>query len=489
MVMSRAEKISHVFRQLLNIWSYGALLAVLLVIPLFVENNYFNIVQAKEHCLHFIVMIMVPLGIILDAVYRIAAKNTKFRFRTVGIIAAGFSGVMLVSCLLSENPKAAFLGNNGWGMGAMSWLGLTVICLIASEYMIFNRKIYLPIMGVHAVIILIGILHSAGLDVLYMHERMYESQVYAYISTIGQMNWWVGYLCLFVPAVFVFVLDAEDKPTFLYSGGFWILLSAAMIICSSDGLYLGLGIGAFFLIPFAVKNAVRLRRAGMLTALFGAVELLISVLPCFAKMISMINPGLARQFTKPWVGAVMIALGTVVHIAGLTIWTKVSLRIKRIFTTVPEVLLGAVAAGYLITAVLSFSDKWGTRRGLIWRMSMELFDSFSLKDKLIGIGPEMLREPYTALSDTFGKTVLVSHSEPLQYLLTSGIIGTLFWLGIWAAVIYHYIKSSRKNCRPFFAALMAYMGQSLVNSGNCLTIPLFFAVLTFFIICTDKQSG
>ena len=37
---------------------------------------------------------------------------------------------------------------------------------------------------------------------------------------------------------------------------------------------------------------------------------------------------------------------------------------------------------------LHFSDSWGSHRGYIWRAAIEEFENFTLKDTLIGTGPE-----------------------------------------------------------------------------------------------------
>ena len=145
-------------------------------------------------------------------------------------------------------------------------------------------------------------------------------------------------------------------------------------------------------------------------------------------------------------------------------------------------LLIVIEAGILVMIVLysvhtaaHFNDKWGTWRGSIWRVSWEQFLKFPLRNKIIGIGPEMLNTVYGELKSTFGMKVVSSHCEPLQVLLTQGIIGFGLYLTYWGYLVKIFFTKRlwKKNTAVFFFPLAAYWGQYVFCSVYPVTAVLF----------------
>ena len=97
-----------------------------------------------------------------------------------------------------------------------------------------NKKFLIPIVITHVLIIVLVILHDAGLDLLSMHEGIKKSMRYKFVSTIGNINWAVGYFSIVIP--FVTYKFMENKSIFwsLFTG---ITIFASLLL-GSDGLYI-----------------------------------------------------------------------------------------------------------------------------------------------------------------------------------------------------------------------------------------------------------
>lgn len=78
--------------------------------------------------------------------------------------------------------------------------------------------------------------------------------------------------------------------------------------------------------------------------------------------------------------------------------------------------------------------------------------------------------------------VLVSHSEPLQYLLTTGAVGLLSWAGVWVSLFAGYFRYRvwEKDLTAFFLPLSAYFAQAFVNSPQTEGIALFYLMLSCY---------
>ena len=485
-VMGFLKKIN--IRKVCHWWAVVYIFIIMLILPAYVENNYFNLIEAKNHCFVSLSIIMLPIGTVLYTValgrHRIAWK--KLNFMDLSVIA--FALIAFVSSAFSGNFHASLLGTYGWSIGSLTWMLLAVSYLLISRCLIYRQRIWLPVMAGIAILIMIGVLHAAGIDVFGLHRGIWEPQFYSYYSTIGNVNWWSGYLCLLVPVTAVFLMESHTGYRKAVYWSFWVFLCFGMLICSSDGLYLGFGVCAFFFIPYMARKTKRIQCVCLMAAVFGAVILAFSLLPCFEGRRDAIGSGIAASVMNPWVGTGLMIVGA--GCAGLIRITKYQMtaRFRRILIILLEAVLTAAVIYFLYRTITEFGDYWGTKRGKIWTDSWNLFQSYNLKDKLIGIGPEMLRMAYAGISEWFGQTVLVSHSEPLQYLLTMGILGLIAWCGIIASSIRYCRYYTRDNnvTAAFFLPFMAYFGQALVNSAMTTNLAMAFLFLAFIRFALGK---
>lgn len=464
--------------------------AVTLAAPFYLEDGYFNLLQAKAHICD------AALGAFLAGmalhwgwtVARAHAPPALPRLEPLDWAMLLFGALALASCLCSDRPAAALWGLEGWGVGGFAMAGLALACCLLSRSLPYRQNLWLPVLAVNLVIFFLTILHAAGIDALGLHREVVPDQWFYYLSTIGNRNWYAGYLCLLVPMVAVFYLTATQTASQWVCLLFLAPACLNLVLCASDSVYLGLGFCLFFALPFLTANGMRMGRSCLLMSVYGASLLTVRFLPPFGELALQIN-GLSGRLLHPAIGCTLTAAGAlgVIFLPGL--WDRRSPAERRRLLLLLEVLLALVALGFLAHAVTHFGDKWGTNRGRTWRYSLELYRSFPMTQKLLGVGPEQLGRYYRELSVRFTRPILSAHSEPIQLLLSNGALGLLSWGTIWGMLFYCSIRERvwEQDAIAFFLPLTAYFAQGLVNGPQPLNTALLCLMSACFRIHTEKR--
>lgn len=466
---------------------------VTVVMPFYYERAYFNILQAKGRI--YIVGAVIALVWCLFLVFIYKKKKTidnssriKWDVTSYGIVLLGV--IALVSSMCSGAFVDSFFGMKGWCVGGFAFLSLAIMYVMLTRNLQIRPNLWLPVIIANNIVFIIGILHGAGVDVFHLHSRMLSDQVFKYITTIGNLNWYVGYLSLLVPMMAIFYISCSDKKSRAIYLEFMILACMNLVLCGSDGAYLGFGFCAFFMIPYVMDTEVRIRRACVLIILYGISILLVSVCPCFAEKAESIH-GISGVLLEPKAAVLVILAGVIGVIVSMVKSGMFFVKNKIPVTVILEGVFGCVAAYHLYNMVRNFGDHWGTNRGKTWMYSMELFQKFSWKEKCIGVGPEMLLEPYKQLSQWFERTIVSAHSEPIQLLLTTGIIGLFCWMVIWGSIFVSYFRKKvwKTDNIAFFLPLAAYFGQSFVNGPQIVNIALLYVMMAVWHIVTHEESS
>lgn len=458
-----------------------------IAVPLYVENRYFNILQAKGHAFDagcIAGMLLITFSVLGN---RYASKLKPKRDLTDwGMVILGCSAI--VSCVLCGSFKAAFWGEQGWCVGGFAFLSAAFIYMYLSKSFYISQNVWLPVMAANGFIFILGILHSAGIDALGIHTNIDPSQFYQYISTIGNVNMFVGYLCLLMPMLACFFMESRGTASKIIYLAVLALGELNMILAGSDGLYLGIGVCAFFAVPYVFRNKNNALRTSVLVLIYGLELALVSLSPVFVEKREMIS-GISAIFLRPAVFAAVIASGVV----GIAVFSLMkegsSKKLLRILIIVLEAALGIAAVYFALRTAMTFDRFWGSDRGGIWIWSVDLFTNLEPVKKIFGVGPEMLGPYYAELPLGFSRKVLAAHSEPLQILLSTGVAGFAGWLLIWAGVIKRFFsrKLWKSPAMAFCLPLVAYLGQSLVNTPMATNWGLFIIMISLFVYNSEKN--
>lgn len=451
-------------------------------LPLFLENGYLNLTQAKAHAVYIIVFLSVIVFAIATTCARRERHNAKNPAKMKGLddILIAFAVTLALSALCSQKPLESFSGSAGWNVGAFTMLCLVVAYFIISRYYTARVNAWFFVLIANSIIFLLTIVNSAGIDVSGAHANIVPEQFYLYVSTLGNVNWLSGYLCLILPAFLIFYMLSTQRATTLLYGAVLILGIMNILLCGSESIFAGIWVCTFFVLPFLLKESRRLQKLGTMLIAFGLSALFIRYVPVFAEKRNT-EHGLF-SIILDWKTALIICLlGFLCCFILPMLWEKLSEQTIQKITIILEILMFISLLILAYVFLKSYSESWGNYRGRIWNTSMEIFQNLGVREKLIGVGPELLGYYYDGLA-SHSQIVLTAHNELLQWLLTTGVLGAALWAALfpWLMISYFRSRCWEHKSIAYFLPLAAYFGQAMINSPNAMNIALFYLFLALY---------
>lgn len=462
----------------------GAVSAV--CVPLFMRHHYFNLINDKAA---FYVRSVTPAVIVwlaVNAVEIIRDKDGNRLRRSIKdpavLLPVLIGAWALLSSLMSEDIRLSMWGTIGWCVGGVMTAVLTLSTIIISKDLQFHPNMVIPAILVSVLNACIATIQSAGIDIWGLLEGIEGTFRYTYLGTIGQKNSFAGYLCLTLPLFWGFFMACKGRVSMLLYGIVAFAGFLGIISSESDSVYAGIGICAMFILPFVFASEQHMKRASILMVMYGCSLLIIRCLPIYAVKAARIKEISKKLLQRPVAAGICIAGILLFFVGWKLIGEKESKRNKTILMTIEIIMIIGICVAVYRTAG-KFNDDWGTRRGMIWRIGWEQFKDFPLRQKITGIGPEMLLLVYGPIRQKTGRNVVTAHSEPLQVLLSQGIIGLVLYLVFWGYLVYIFFKKKlcQKNEAVFFFPLAAYWGQSLFCTVYPITAVLFSVVAGMYL--------
>lgn len=475
-----------------------------LVVPLYARGGYNSLIGTKASVyLHLALPALIPAGILAAAsvFLKVRARDKGPHIRLSLPVLSAVALWSLLSSRLSPDAGSSFWGTVGWSVGSLliSTAVCSTICIISflpqriigglpgsgltgKAVRVFSAAFFI----VTGLIFLFAVIQAAGFDPFGFLSKIDRGFYFSYLSTIGQKNSFSGYLCLILPFIWGLFMESRKLPHILLLGFLSVLGLFCCAIADSDSVYAGLGICMLFMIPFVLDRQQRARRASVLLFFFGFILFGAQEMSVFSARLSNLHGFSASVFSLAG-GAAFSLAGVLLFFFSKNHFTSdTESPCKNNAPRILSFLLQALILGSIIVWIVytagHFSDSWGTRRGLIWRIGWEEFLKYPFSRKMTGIGPEMTAILYARLRVDPGINVVSAHCEPLHVLLTQGTIGFLLYLLFWGYCIYLFIKNSLwKGCRAvWFFPLAAYLGQSFFCTAYPVTAAVFSTAAGFY---------
>ena len=443
-----------------------------LLVPLFIRGSYFGLIELKARVYLYaavpaVVLMAVP---VLHGLFANGQKCGK----TIILLAA--IGVWtLISSLLSLNPALSFLGSRGWSVGSFMTLILIAVTIIVSRYLRLNPYMLLAVMAVNAFINILAVIQSAGINIFGLQNGLIREQYYSYLSTIGNANSYSGYLCLVLPLFWGAFMSCREWSAKVLYGIFAALGSMGIIMANSDSTYAGIGVCLVFMLLFVFGSEQYLKRSAVLVFLHGICLLFVRYCPLFAAKKAVFG-GFSKILINRPAAELICLCGILLYLLSGKLFRSGK---ERHLLIALESLTAAAIVLFTVHTVVNFNDVWGNGRGAIWRSGWEYFLDLPLRQKITGIGPEMLFAAFARLKAETGRNVVTAHSDMLQILLAQGLVGLGLYFAFWGRMVMLFFRKRlwKTNAAVFFFPLAAYWGQSLF----CTVYPVsavVFSIMT-----------
>lgn len=426
---------------------------------------------------------------------------------------------VVVSFCFSEYKETALFGYADWHMGLITQLLLVWSYFFVSRFYSEEKLSWILMSLAAGGIFFIGVLNRYNYDPLGVFEEIgrWEWNRVNLLSTIGNINWYSGYMCLTLP--FVLYAFWNGKGLLRAAGGIGSLIGTfSLHMQGSMSGYAGLGGILVVLCFFSLRDANKWQRFLQLAFMVTVVPVIImGTLEAMPRGVYL--PEAAILEWKGWIGCsllislLLIINGVINRHRRMALWENGSLQ--RIFGLSLVILLLIFAVMVILCQVsdtvwqllggrelLRIDNAWGNGRGFLWKTALHCFVQGGWKQRLIGAGPDCFahiayeianfNEVYIT-GQWQGAVFANAHNEWLNMLVNGGIWGAVSYLGIYMCAIRRF--SARTDREPLMVmGIMMVVGYGIHNIFSfqqIITVPIVFAVMGMLEKCcrnNDKNN-
>lgn len=409
-----------------------------------------------------------------------------------------FMAGAVISFYLSEYKNIAVSGERGWYLGMQQYMvfGVCVflIAVLRCREYIFMMLILLTSFAVSAA----GIIMDLFGNVFHI-EDWSEGKV----STMGNANWFCGYLVTVVFIGVALYFTKKDEHT-LGSRILKALLAVYLFVCFM--MYIAQGSLSGFVALYGVFLTLSIIAGEDLEKLLRISEM--SVIFSFSAFVnSLIKRVDEGSRANDAFGALMsnsvftfiffvlmLALMIFILCRKRSQIQKARFnygRILLIMTGVSLILylmvlvINTIAGGKLIAGnVFYLSPGWGSNRGETISVGLRLFDGMGFREKMFGKGPDTFYSFLTGgrfpvlsreVSTYFGGARLTNaHCEPVTMLVNVGIVGTVTFYGMLVSVLIKIFKM-------ILPGIKKGSGNGGIQSGNGFLLGTALCIMAYII--------
>ena len=441
-------------------------------------------------------------------------KRTSFT-RT-DIWAVLFCVSVIISYALSEEKQIALYGERGWYLGTISYLSLGIGVLVIPRLGKAKNPIIPFIMVTSFAASMIGVIMDFAGNVLGA-----EGWDAGKVSTIGNPNWFCGYLVTVMfagVAAFYFRREGGVRKYIAYVPClivYMIVTFYMMIAQGSASAYLASWAVLLAMLMIAGKEPDAVHDITFVCMIF-AISNALHAVYIAAGGVSRPNDPVGRLLENPVFAVLMLATCVVVNrVAGSYLKkgkNKVNVNIGKVLAIITGCAVLVFAFLLIINTVTGsgflgkegslfwFDYHWGSSRGATLSLGMEVFRGMTPFEKLFGKGPDTFysfmisgRFPETAAksNEYFGGARLTNtHCEFLTMLVNTGIAGTVTFYGLMISVMIKGFRTRSVTALACSLGILAYIINNIFSFQTAVNVSQLALILGFgaWAVMCDKSE-
>lgn len=515
------------------LWISLYMFMIMVGLPFYFTDGYARIGTNKYE---FFYTVTTKMGLVFALLFvvwfacfcyqRVVIEKQELRlfenFSTTDRFACGYGAVVLLSYFFSAYREPgdygdAWKGTTGWYMGACMQLLFLGVYFAVSRF--WKKEKWLPALWlpVTLVIFLLGILNRFEFRPITMRNATPE-----FISTVGNINWYCGYMVILVFAFLYYIWRGEEKNPLRRSFlNVWQVIAFAAMITQgslSGVLTLFVLLAVFYLLSMGSMDQMEAFLSCMVCLGIAAT----SIYLCRKIFPDAYN---YKDAVLDFLSNSPVSIGVlVVAVAGwwcVRRWNVLRKDATKVFRSIGYggcLLAGVAFAVYIILAswntlhpqsigalsnntLFTFDYAWGSNRGATWSAAWMCFGDQNLWNKLIGIGPDTMvmyinsgknGELLELVRSVFGNYNLTNaHNEWFTILVNEGILGMVAYAGIMVSAAIRYLKAGKYSAMAGACgmAVLAYTINNMVSFQQTMATSTLFLVLGIGEACmrTDKE--
>ena len=412
---------------------------------------------------------------------------------------------VLLSYLFTNYREEALWGTASWRMGMWTQLGAVIVYFMISR--MWQWKSWIP--PVSAVVFSLGYVNKFGLLPV---DPEYVTP--SFISTIGNINWYCGYLVtiLFGGVYLLWRMEEMTWKKLLLMAYVTIGFASLATQGSSSGI-VTFAVVMFVLFGMSVKDSVRMEVFWQEMTMFSAACLITCVLRrlnIFSR--ELILEGITDLLTFSIAGIFMTILSGIILYwihrtrvrrsypekmlhriyCGIAIAVPVMILLVLLLTLINTVAGGTLTPGITdpeVTKWLTFNVSWGSARGGTWAAGARCFWEADFLHKIFGVGPDCLYAflsnegsvgLQTMVNDRFGGNRLTNaHNEWLTVLVDIGVLGLISYAGMMITAIRDFLRAGENKMLVGACGIcvLAYTVNNMFSFQQVMNISTVFVIM------------
>ena len=501
--MKKARNLT-VISIILNIYFF----LIFCIYPLYVDDGYYNIGIAKIEFLYSISAItffLLLITKILQVIKNPQKTLKSYNWNQISIterLLYTYMLIIIVSYLISPFKANILWGSDGWYLGTIPLLLMCSLVIFLIHNWKEPRFIGYGALIVSGFVFILGICHRFSFYPIRIEPTKYSE----FISTLGNINWFCGYLSVISPiGVGLYVLQERKKDKYnwqQYLLLLYVFISFAIGFCQGSDSYF-IWITALFatLLMISIKNTNRLKKYLLTVSLWGLAGQFIRIINYifperYNYDISTLNSTIDTNIT------LVIALIAVLLYFSIRKDKEIKPNYQKLIRSIVVMFTIAISITYIIASIYNttigisvlsnnsiflWNESWGSGRGAIFKESITLFDKMNFIQKLFGVGADgfyafaySFPENVINFNNEYSNLALTNaHCEILTNLINLGIIGTITYIGILLSFFIRCIKHGEQQPLLYISALctICYFSNNLVSFAQVLNIPFLFILI------------
>lgn len=494
-----------------SISSYFITLYVFLIFciyPLYFEDGYYNMATAK--CRFFLglsvaAFIAILIAVVIEFIIQKKGNPIRIDWKRISVtekLLYVYIIMVLLAFVLSDFKKNVLWGATDWYMGTIPLLFMTFFAVVLIHTWQQKKWLMTVFLTVSAIVFLLGICNRFS-----VYPVAIEPHNAAFISTLGNINWFCGYMSVVSPiGIGLFVFTKEEEYKYKWQKG---LLFLYVIIIFTAGFCQGsnsvfLWNGALFLTLFCLllKSAEGIKKWLLLISMWGMSGQLVRILKAvFPEKYNYDSSVFVETNVTLILAIAAICLYGILHfryqekkeIPGS--FRKGICKIILAFLVI-SILLWLVLAVYNTKVgipflkenpMFFFNENWGNGRGIIFKTAFEIFREMSPVQKLFGVGADgfgafayATPKIQAGLYNYFGDSILTNaHCEMLTNLINLGIVGTAVYISVFVTFVARCFKRGEVDAYACISALcvICYFANNVISFAQVLSIPYLFLIM------------
>lgn len=478
------------------------------VYPFYYENGYYNMGTAK--CRFFLGLsaigfFVISVTAVIDLIIQKRRNNVVFHSKKISItekLLYVYMANILVSYVFSDFKQNVLWGATDWYIGTIPLLLMASLGCFSIYMWQEQEWLKYGCLLVSGIVFLLGICNRFS-----FYPIPIEPANPGFISTLGNINWFCGFMSVVAPIGISLWVLTEDKE-YKHKWQKWLLISYVLIafmagFCQgSSSVFIwnvALFVGLFWI---AVKNTVRIKRWLLTVGMWGMSGQ-------FVRLLKFLYPDKYNYDTSVLIDTgvtlIIVLISFFSYIVICLYWKEEKELPEILRREIRRIILGAIVIGVLLWLVLAvyntkmglpfladnplflLNEKWGNGRGVIFKVSFAMFEKMSPTQKLFGVGADgfsafaySIPEIQTYLQFYFGDSVLTNaHCEIVTNLINLGVLGIMAFVGVFVTFVVRCMKRGEKEPLLYIPAIcvICYFANNLISFAQVLNIPFLFLIL------------